>query len=150
MNLHQATTGYSLDFLLMTSSIVAIIEVATQSTFCAANVFQDAFSRYRMAQSLPVTSLALGLIQEVGSVRNFEAFQQMLQRNASYGISEAEFLQLSEVASCINIQSIDASFNLNSFSSFQVFVGLERSGFAGWMIPSGIPMLSSKQESKLS
>lgn len=129
MNLHHATTGHSLDFFLMTSSIVATIGTAAQGAYCAANAFQDAFARYRKAQSLPATSLALGLIQEVGSVRNLEAFQQMLQRNASYGISEAEFLQLFEGALCIDNQSTDTSFYSDSLSSSQVLVGLEPSRF---------------------
>lgn len=129
MNLHHATTGHSLDFFLMTSSIVAAMGTAAQGAYCAANAFQDAFARYRKAQSLPATSLALGLIQEVGSVRNLEAFQQMLQRNASYGISEAEFLQLFEGALCIDNQTTDTSFNSDSLSSSQVLVGLEPSRF---------------------
>ncbi|RYP81008.1 hypothetical protein DL769_002188 [Monosporascus sp. CRB-8-3] len=99
INLHRATKHLPLDFFLMTSSIVATVGSATQSAYAAANAFQDSFARFRLSQALPATSLALGLILEVGSVSDSVEFQQILQRNITYGISETEFLQLVEAAS---------------------------------------------------
>ncbi|KAM3427390.1 hypothetical protein MY4824_009476 [Beauveria thailandica] len=102
VNLHHATEKLPLDFFLMTSSIVGTVGTPSQGAYTAANAFQDAFARFRRSQSLPATALGLGLILEVGSVSGSLAFQQMLQRNATYGSSETEFLQLIEGALCDN------------------------------------------------
>ncbi|KAJ5961793.1 Polyketide synthase KR [Penicillium viridicatum] len=96
INLHHATKSLPLDFFLMTSSIVGTVGTPSQGAYTAANAFQDSFSRFRHSQALPATTLGLGLILEVGSVSSSTAFQQMLQRNATYGVSETEFLQLLE------------------------------------------------------
>ncbi|KAI1496579.1 putative polyketide synthase [Biscogniauxia marginata] len=98
LNVHHATKHLPLDFFLMTSSIVATVGTATQAAYAAANAFQGAFARLRLSQSLPATSLDLGLVLEVGSVSDSIKVQRMLQRNASYGLSETEFLQLLEGA----------------------------------------------------
>ncbi|OAA40092.1 Beta-ketoacyl synthase [Beauveria brongniartii RCEF 3172] len=100
VNLHHATEKLPLDFFLMTSSIVGTVGTPSQGAYTAANAFQDAFARFRRSQSLPATALGLGLILEVGSVSGSLAFQQMLQRNATYGSSETEFLQFIEGALC--------------------------------------------------
>lgn len=84
----------------MTSSLVGVVGTATQSAYAGANAFQDAFAQFRVSQSLPATSLAVGIILEVGSVSDSVGFQEMFQRNASYGVSETEFLQLFEGALC--------------------------------------------------
>lgn len=100
ISLHEATKSLPLDFFLMTSSIIGSVGTPSQGAYTAANAFQDAFARYRISQSLPATALGLGLILEVGSVSNSLSFQKMLERNATYGISETEFLQLFEGALC--------------------------------------------------
>jgi aryl carrier-like protein len=116
----------------MTSSIVATVGTATQAAYSAANAFQDEFARFRLSQNLAATSLSLGLILEVGSVSKAAAFQRLHQHNASYGISETEFLQLLEGALC---QSSLASAKASSFAQLdpacpaQVVVGLEPGRF---------------------
>jgi type V secretory pathway adhesin AidA len=101
INLHHATKHLPLDFFLMTSSLVGVIGTATQAAYCAANAFQDDFARQRLSQGLPATSLDLGLILEVGSVSQTKNVQQSLQRLATYGQSETEFLQLVEGVLCM-------------------------------------------------
>ncbi|KAK2616187.1 hypothetical protein QQS21_000819 [Conoideocrella luteorostrata] len=100
VNLHYATKHLPLDFFLLTSSITGVIGTPAQAAYAAGNAFQDAFARFRHEQGLPATALALGLIQEVGSISNQPGIQQQLQRNATYGISETEFLQLLDGAMC--------------------------------------------------
>ena len=133
LNLHEATKDLELDFFLMTSSIIGSVGTASQGAYTAANAFQDGFARFRASQSLPATALGLGLILEVGSVSNAVGFQQMLQRNATYGISETEFLQLLEGALCeskVPSQSSKLS-KLDPSSAAQVVTGLE----PGQLIP---------------
>ncbi|KAL9084936.1 MAG: hypothetical protein Q9159_004980 [Coniocarpon cinnabarinum] len=131
VNLHEATKHLPLDFFLMTSSIIGSVGTASQGAYTAANAFQDAFARFRVSQSLPATSLGLGLILEVGSVSNAVGFQQMLERSATYGISETEFLQLVEGALCESNPSRQTSMlsKLDPDSLGQVVTGLEPARF---------------------
>ncbi|KAI1311169.1 putative polyketide synthase [Xylaria venustula] len=136
VNLHNATENLPLDFFVMTSSIVGTVGTPTQGAYTAANAFQDAFAKFRQAQSLPATSIGLGLILEVGSVSASVGFQQMLQRNATYGVSETEFLQLFEGALCDSrsppgegslLTKIDPS------SKAQMVTGLEPGRFLSYL-----------------
>ena len=119
----------------MTSSIVGIVGTPSQGAYTAANAFQDAFARFRLSHSLPATALALGLILEVGSVSNSKGFQQMLQRNATYGVSETEFLQLLEGALCEPMKSRQGSTlsKLDSGCPAQVVTGLEAARFIPYL-----------------
>ena len=118
----------------MTSSIVGTVGTPSQGAYTAANAFQDSFSRLRHSQSLPATSLGLGLILEVGSVSSSIGFQQMLQRNATYGVSETEFLQLLEGALCKPHFSSEASFSQRDASyPAQVVTGLEPGRFLPYL-----------------
>ncbi|KAI0198016.1 putative polyketide synthase [Astrocystis sublimbata] len=100
LNLRRVTKDLSLDFFLMLSSLVGVIGTATQSAYCAANAFQNDFARQCRRQGFPATSLDLGLITEIGRVRDSKNVQKSLQRVATYGQTEAEFLQLVEGALC--------------------------------------------------
>lgn len=116
----------------MTSSIVATMGTATQAAYAGANAFQGAFARLRLSQSLPATSLELGLVLEVGSVSDSIEVQRMLQRNASYGLSETEFLQLLEGALFQPTASSERSSLLSKLdhtSAAQVVTGLEPARF---------------------
>ncbi|KAF3003888.1 t1pks [Neopestalotiopsis sp. 37M] len=136
VNLHQATKKLPLDFFVMTSSIVGIVGTVTQGAYAAANAFQDAFAKFRLSQSLPATAIALGLILEVGSVSASVGFQQMLQRNLTYGISETEFLQLFEGALCDTKSSPSEKFSLTEMdpsSKAQIVTGLEPARFLSYL-----------------
>lgn len=132
VNLHQATKKLPLDFFIMTSSIVGTVGTVTQGAYTAANAFQDAFAKFRLSQSLPATALSLGLILEVGSVSTSRGFQQMLQRNLTYGISETEFLQLFEGALCDSKSPPSEKNSLTGMdpsSKAQILTGLEPARF---------------------
>ncbi|KAI0508449.1 putative polyketide synthase [Xylaria bambusicola] len=136
VNLHHVTERLPLDFFIMTSSIVGTVGTPSQGAYTAANAFQDAFAKFRQAQSLPATSIGLGLILEVGSVSTSTGFQQMLQRNATYGVSETEFLQLFEGALCDSHSSPADDFSLAKLdpsSKAQVVTGLEPGRFVSYL-----------------
>lgn len=120
----------------MTSSIVGSVGTPSQGAYTAANAFQDSFSKFRHLQSLPATTLGLGLILEVGSVSSSLGFQHMLQRNATYGVSETEFLQLLEGALCRpHFSSEESSFSKHDASHHpaQVVTGLEPGRFLSYL-----------------
>lgn len=123
VNLHNATLGHDLDFFVMTSSTVAAMGTPSQGAYCAGNAFQNAFARHRKAQGLTATTFAVGLIKEVGIIREVTPFQQMLERVGSYGISETELLQLLEI-----VFHPDAQLDFQSsdpLSSSQMSIGFE-------------------------
>ncbi|OAG11453.1 polyketide synthase [Paraphaeosphaeria sporulosa] len=98
LNLHDATLNLSLDFFVMTSSVSTQIAQPTQAAYCAANSFQDYFARYRRSQGRPATSIAFGLIHEVGELGRRIDVQNSMGRKNLYGTGEAEFLRLVEAA----------------------------------------------------
>ncbi|KAF2445451.1 polyketide synthase [Karstenula rhodostoma CBS 690.94] len=98
INLHDATLDIPLDFFVMASSVSTQIAQPTQAAYCAANSFQDYFSRRRRSQGLPATSIAFGLIHEVGELGRRIDVQNSMGRKDLYGTGEADFLRLVEAA----------------------------------------------------
>ncbi|KAK7972186.1 hypothetical protein PG988_006320 [Apiospora saccharicola] len=67
-NIHRALEGHdtALDFFLLTSSVSGTVGTATESNYCSANGFLEAFARYRRSLGRPCVSVGLGMISEVG------------------------------------------------------------------------------------
>ena len=99
-NIHKALHGYDnqLDFFLMTSSKYGTVGHMTQSNYCAANAFLDAFAAYRQGLGLPATSLALGMISGIGILHDRPDVQASLSRKGVRAISEEEMLVLCDFA----------------------------------------------------
>ncbi|PHH90746.1 hypothetical protein CDD83_2742 [Cordyceps sp. RAO-2017] len=95
-NLHEALEGHdaALDFFLMTSSLSGSCGTATESNYCAANGFLDAFARWRRAQGKPAVSLGLGMISEVGYLHENPEIEALLLRKGIQPLNEDEFLQV--------------------------------------------------------
>lgn len=100
INLHKVTLelSLSLDFFIMTSSFEAVVALPTQSAYCAANSFQDAFARYRRAQGLPACAIAFGLVTEIGEVGQKSKTRDLIYKNHLYRTGELGFLRLLEAA----------------------------------------------------
>ena len=125
INLHDATLGQPLDFFIMTSSIAAMLGIATQGSYAAADSFQDAFARFRASQGLPAQSLALGMISDIGFLHQRPEVQKALMRNSLYGISECEFLKLLEAA--FAAQTMGPEGDGDPLSKAHLLTGLEPS-----------------------
>lgn len=99
-NLHNALKGRddALDFFLLTSSISGSVGTATESNYCAANAFLDAFARYRRGLGLPAISIGLGMISEVGYLHEHPDIEALLLRKGLHAISEDELLQICDIA----------------------------------------------------
>ncbi len=82
----------------MTSSVLGAIGAATQSNYSAANAFLDAMARHRHSMGLPATSVALGMILDVGHVEEHPEVEVALKRNGLYGIGVSEYLVAMEAA----------------------------------------------------
>jgi acyl carrier protein len=64
--LHAATERDPLDFFVMFSSASALLGLAGQANYAAANAFQDALARYRRRLGRPALSIGWGPWAEVG------------------------------------------------------------------------------------
>ena len=88
-NLHEATVaaGTSLDFFVMLSSISSVLGFFGQVNYAAANFFQDALAHYRRQQSLPATSVNLGVLgQYAGLSRSVNEDQDVIGLLESQGL----------------------------------------------------------------
>ena len=65
-NLHHALSNNPLDFFIALSSTSGIVGNRGQAAYAAANTFLDAFSQHRQSQGLPMTTIDLAAVKEVG------------------------------------------------------------------------------------
>ncbi|KAI0103903.1 putative polyketide synthase [Nemania sp. FL0031] len=95
-NIHNALEGHdaALDFFLLTSSLSGSCGTATESNYCAANGFLDAFAHWRHAQGKPAVSLGLGMISEVGYLHENPDIEALLLRKGIQPLNEDELLQV--------------------------------------------------------
>lgn len=96
--MHHALEGHDLDFFLLTSSVSGTVGTATESNYCAANGFLDAFARWRRAQGLSCVSVGLGMISEVGYLHENPEIEALLLRKGIQPLNEDEFLQVVDMA----------------------------------------------------
>ncbi|KAI1125350.1 polyketide synthase [Nemania abortiva] len=97
-NLHNALEGHKLDFFLLTSSVSGTVGTATESNYCSANGFLDAFAHWRRSQGQPCVSVGLGMISEVGYLHENPEIEALLLRKGIQPLNEDEFLQVIDLA----------------------------------------------------
>ncbi|TGJ85565.1 hypothetical protein E0Z10_g3197 [Xylaria hypoxylon] len=97
-NLHNALEGHELDFFLLTSSVSGTVGTATESNYCSANGFLDAFAHWRRSRGQPCVSVGLGMISEVGYLHENPEIEALLLRKGIQPLNEDEFLQVIDLA----------------------------------------------------
>lgn len=99
-NLHNALEGHddALDFFLLTSSVSGSVATATESNYCSANGFLDAFARWRRTQGKKAISVGLGMISEVGYLHENPEIEALLLRKGIQPLNEEEFLQVIDLS----------------------------------------------------
>ncbi|KAJ5807079.1 Acyl transferase/acyl hydrolase/lysophospholipase [Penicillium riverlandense] len=100
-NLHNALgqgRDSQLDFFVTTSSISGTVGTATESNYCAANSFLDAFARYRNRLGLPAISIGYGMISEVGYLHEHPDIEALMKRKGIHPINEDELIQIMNMA----------------------------------------------------
>ena len=97
-NLHEATKALSLDFFVMTTSLLSVLSSATQGAYTAANNFQDQFARYRRRLGLPATAAQFNLINDIGHLSTDNTAIDMMVRNKALTVPESYFHRLLEPA----------------------------------------------------
>jgi NAD(P)-dependent dehydrogenase (short-subunit alcohol dehydrogenase family) len=128
INLHEATLNLQqpLDFFVMTSSTIGVVGASTQSHYAAANAFLDEMAHHRRSQGLQATSLSLGMVTGIGHVEEKPEIEQALRKKGSYGISEAEYLRMMELACRSRHNSTtESNTRYGSFSDYLIVTGLD-------------------------
>lgn len=97
-NLHHAFSKHNLDFFLMTSSLVTIIDEPGQSNYSAANTFLESFCQYRHSLGLPASVLSICPIDGIGFVAENPAVRKKLKTRGLFFLAEPELLDYIELA----------------------------------------------------
>lgn len=124
INLHEALLTEPLDFFVMTSSIITAFSSSTQSGYSAANTFLDSMARHRRSLGLPATSIALGMITEVGHVSEHPEIERAMTKNGIHGIGEDEYLRMMELA-CRPCEASPPAWDWDDFAAGHIITGLE-------------------------
>lgn len=74
------------------------IGTATESNYCSAKGFLDAFARWRRAQGKPAVSIGQGMISEVIYLHENPKIEALLLRKGIQPLEKQEFLQVVNLA----------------------------------------------------
>jgi len=124
INLHEALLAQNLDFFVMTSSIITACGTSTESNYSAANTFLDSMARYRRSLGLPATSIALGMITEVGHVSEHPELEAAMTKNGMHGIDEQDYLRIMELA-CRPQNPSAPAWDYDVHAAAHIITGLE-------------------------
>ncbi|TVY75062.1 Highly reducing polyketide synthase gloL [Fusarium oxysporum f. sp. cubense] len=91
-NLHDSLKGHQLDFFVMASSMVTIVEQPGQGNYSAANTFLEAFTQYRRSLSLPASVINICPIDGVGFVAENAFARKNMKAQGLYFLGETELL----------------------------------------------------------
>lgn len=126
-NLHNALQDRQmesqLDFFLMISSLAGSMGEPTQANYSAANCFLDIFARYRRSLGMKATSVALGVISEVGYLEENPEIQAMHLRRGFQPITEDEMIQVLDTA--LSTDQSDACDSIDPLAQSHILTGLE-------------------------
>ncbi|KAH9890251.1 polyketide synthase [Xylariomycetidae sp. FL2044] len=117
-----------MDFFLLMSSVSGTVGTATESNYCAANSFLDAFALWRRARGQPATSIGLGMISEVGYLHENPEIEALLLRRGLQPLNEEEFLQMADLAiagSSTHGRSTATTDTLDTGEDSHILTGLE-------------------------
>lgn len=132
-NIHDALQGKDdqLDFFLMTSSVSGSVGTATESNYCSANGFLDAFARYRYSLGKPASSIGFGMISEVGYLHENPEIEALLLRKGIQPLSENEFLQILDLS--LSGDPSAEGIQYDKLARSHILTGLEPHGISKMM-----------------
>lgn len=98
-NLHKAFLDQPpLDFFVMTSSLVTLIDQPGQSNYAAANTFLESFCQYRHKMGLPASVIGVCPIDDIGFVSESPVVRRKLKSQGLYFLPESEMLDYIRLA----------------------------------------------------
>ncbi|OTA96139.1 hypothetical protein M434DRAFT_28226 [Hypoxylon sp. CO27-5] len=130
-NLHNALgkdgRDSLLDFFILTSSVAGTTGTATESNYCAANSFLDAFARYRNRLGRPAISIGYGMIAEVGYLHEHPDIEALLKRKGICSLTEDELLQILDLA-IVRQSPCTWAPHYDSLAGAHILTGIEFTG----------------------
>ncbi|KEY63875.1 hypothetical protein S7711_10122, partial [Stachybotrys chartarum IBT 7711] len=94
----HAAADHALDFFLLMSSVSGSVATATESNYCAANAFLDAWARWRRQRGQKAVSVGFGMISEVGYLHENPDIESLLLRKGIQPLDEEKFWQVVDLA----------------------------------------------------
>ena len=132
-NLHELLPP-GMDFFILISSVIGIVGQATQINYAAANSYEDALARYRVARGEKALSLDLGALLTGGLLSQNPAVLERISGSGHHiPMSEPEILNLMEIC-------CDPSFQRGSELAPQIVSGVRS---PTGCIARGIPIMDS-------
>ncbi|RFU78083.1 lovastatin diketide synthase [Trichoderma arundinaceum] len=96
-NLHKHLPK-DLSFFVLLSSITGVVGHSSQANYAAANTFEDALARHRVAEGLPATSIDLPAIRGVGMVAEDDDAHRRIEALGTESLSIDSVLGILEAA----------------------------------------------------
>ncbi|KAI2643562.1 reducing type I polyketide synthase 10 [Xylaria nigripes] len=118
----------NLDFFLFTSSVSGSVGTATESNYCAANHFLDAFARWLSSKGIPGMSLGLGMISEVGYLHDNPEIEALLLRKGIQPIDADELLQIVDLSLSTVGKQMGIHHPYDQLAASHMLTGLEAAG----------------------
>ena len=97
-NLHNAFLNDPLDFFIMASSLVTIVDQPGQGNYQAANTFLESFCQYRHSLGLAASVLNICPIEGIGFVAENSVARKNLKSQGLYFLGEKGFLDYMELS----------------------------------------------------
>ena len=98
-NIHNAFMYRKpLDFFVMTSSLVTLVDQPGQGNYAAANTFLESFTQYRHNMGLPASVLGICPIDDIGFVAEIPALRKTLKSQGLFFLPERELLEYMHLA----------------------------------------------------
>ncbi|KAL5323307.1 hypothetical protein ACEPPN_007841 [Leptodophora sp. 'Broadleaf-Isolate-01'] len=119
-NLHEVALEekLGLDFFTMLSSISGVVGQKGQTNYAAANVFLDAFAKYRRSLNLAANSTDLGVIEDMGYVAEQGGMEQHFDRRQWTYINESVLHKI------LSYSILQQTSPINSVTADQLLTGI--------------------------
>nr|POF00348.1 asperfuranone polyketide synthase afog [Quercus suber] len=122
----------NLDFLVLISSLSAAVGQTGQANYTSANAFLDAFSQYASRQGVPCTTVAFGVLGDVGALSTNVELLRKLQGAGWRVNSESEFITTVDTA----IQLLPSAGQVDDKPASSYVEAVDKSRFVFGLSPS--------------
>lgn len=93
-NLHNTAiaVGANLDIFVLFSSMSGTIGQPGQANYASVNTFLDSFAQFRADWGLPISTIDIGAVEDLGYIFHNESLLKKLKALAAYGITRQDLL----------------------------------------------------------
>lgn len=129
-NIHESFKQEgSLDFFVLASSLVTIVEQPGQGNYSAANTYLEAFCQWRRALDLPASILNICPIDGVGFVAENSFARKNMKAQGLYFLGESELLDFLELSMWASRPTISQAEDKRGWKNTgQIVMGLKSEG----------------------